>query len=53
MINDLPTIFEVVTGAAKKQVKEKSSVTNHNSSVKSKSSSKLVRTSMLFHFSVP
>ncbi|KAM7507464.1 hypothetical protein LguiA_017917 [Lonicera macranthoides] len=42
MINDLPTIFEVVTGAAKKQVKEKSSVSNHNSSVKSKSSSKVV-----------
>ncbi|KAG8376190.1 hypothetical protein BUALT_Bualt09G0037400 [Buddleja alternifolia] len=32
MINDLPTIFEVVTGAAKKQVKDKSSVTNHSGS---------------------
>ncbi|OAY27081.1 PHD finger protein ALFIN-LIKE 4 isoform X1 [Manihot esculenta] len=39
MINDLPTIFEVVTGTAKKQVKEKSSVSNHSSN-KSKSSSK-------------
>ncbi|KAJ9688008.1 hypothetical protein PVL29_013969 [Vitis rotundifolia] len=40
MINDLPTIFEVVTGAAKKQVKEKSSVSNHSSN-KSKSKSKV------------
>ncbi|KAI5674310.1 hypothetical protein M9H77_14674 [Catharanthus roseus] len=39
MINELPTIFEVVTGAAKKQVKDKSSVSNHSSS-KSKSNSK-------------
>ncbi|GMN36911.1 hypothetical protein TIFTF001_006389 [Ficus carica] len=39
MINDLPTIFEVVTGAAKKQVKEKSSA-NHGSN-KSKSNSKV------------
>ncbi|XP_015954713.1 PHD finger protein ALFIN-LIKE 4 [Arachis duranensis] len=39
MINDLPTIFEVVTGTAKKQSKEKSSVSNHTNS-KSKSSSK-------------
>ncbi|RVW52078.1 PHD finger protein ALFIN-like 3 [Vitis vinifera] len=41
MINDLPTIFEVVTGTAKKQVKEKSSVSNHSSN-KSKSNSKVV-----------
>ncbi|KAL0341852.1 UNVERIFIED_CONTAM: PHD finger protein ALFIN-LIKE 5 [Sesamum calycinum] len=39
MINDLPTVFEVVTGAAKKQQKEKSSVSN-NSSNKLKSNSK-------------
>ncbi|XP_044472066.1 PHD finger protein ALFIN-LIKE 4-like [Mangifera indica] len=39
MINDLPTIFEVVTGSAKKQGKEKSAVSNHSSN-KSKSSSK-------------
>ncbi|OIV98371.1 hypothetical protein TanjilG_16698 [Lupinus angustifolius] len=39
MINDLPTIFEVVTGTAKKQSKEKSSVSNHTSN-KSKSGSK-------------
>jgi hypothetical protein len=33
MINELPTIFEVVTGAAKKQpTKEKSSITNHSGS---------------------
>ncbi|KAJ4842268.1 PHD finger protein ALFIN-LIKE 4 [Turnera subulata] len=38
MINDLPTIFEVVTGTAKKQTKEKSAVSN-NSSSKSKSNS--------------
>ncbi|XP_038679911.1 PHD finger protein ALFIN-LIKE 4-like isoform X2 [Tripterygium wilfordii] len=40
MINELPTIFEVVTGSAKKQSKEKSSVSNHSSS-KSKSNSKV------------
>ncbi|KAL3511642.1 hypothetical protein ACH5RR_024359 [Cinchona calisaya] len=40
MINDLPTVFEVVTGAAKKQQKEKSSVSNHSSN-KSKSNPKL------------
>ncbi|XP_042048164.1 PHD finger protein ALFIN-LIKE 4-like isoform X1 [Salvia splendens] len=39
MINDVPTVFEVVTGAAKKQQKEKSLVSN-NSSNKSKSNSK-------------
>ncbi|TKY72836.1 PHD finger protein ALFIN 5 [Spatholobus suberectus] len=39
MINDLPTIFEVVTGSAKKQAKEKSSVSDHNNN-KSKSGSK-------------
>ncbi|GAA0183901.1 DNA metabolism protein [Lithospermum erythrorhizon] len=39
MINDLPSVFEVVTGSAKKQQKEKSSVLNHSSS-KSKSNSK-------------
>ncbi|CAH9065978.1 unnamed protein product [Cuscuta europaea] len=40
MINDLPTLFEVVSGVAKKQVKDKSSVTNNNSGSKSKSNSK-------------
>ncbi|CAN1827275.1 unnamed protein product [Linum perenne] len=39
MINDLPTVFEAVSGPAKKQSKEKSSVSN-NSSNKSKSNSK-------------
>ncbi|KAK9142247.1 hypothetical protein Syun_011647 [Stephania yunnanensis] len=42
MINDLPSIYEVVSGSAKKQVKEKSSVSN-NSSNKSKSNSKVQR----------
>ncbi|CAJ2663514.1 PHD finger protein ALFIN-LIKE 4-like isoform X1 [Trifolium pratense] len=42
MINELPSIFEVVTGAAKKQVKEKSSGLNHSGS-KSKSNSKAQR----------
>lgn len=50
MINDLPTIFEVVSGGAKKQAKEKSSVSNHSSS-KSKSNSK-VRVSILY-FQLP
>ncbi|KAI7757863.1 hypothetical protein M8C21_026781, partial [Ambrosia artemisiifolia] len=39
MINDLPTIFEVVNGTAKNNRKDKSSVSNH-SSTKSKSHSK-------------
>ncbi|WCJ39465.1 PHD finger protein ALFIN-LIKE 5 [Euphorbia peplus] len=39
MINDLPTIFEIVTGTAKKTVKEKPSVSNH-SNTKSKPNSK-------------
>ncbi|KAL3500837.1 hypothetical protein ACH5RR_039930 [Cinchona calisaya] len=38
MINDLPTVFEVVTGSTKKQSKEKSSVSNHSSN-KSKTNS--------------
>ncbi|KAM7490624.1 hypothetical protein LguiA_033545 [Lonicera macranthoides] len=39
MINDFPTIIEVVTAAVKKQTKEKSPVSNHSSN-KSKSNSK-------------
>ncbi|XP_009601909.1 PHD finger protein ALFIN-LIKE 4-like [Nicotiana tabacum] len=42
MMNDLPTIFEIVSGTAKKQSKEKSSVSNH-SSTKSKSNSKVTQ----------
>jgi hypothetical protein len=42
LINDLPTIFEVVTGSAKKQAKEKTSGSSHNSN-KSKSGSKAVK----------
>ncbi|KAK1370303.1 PHD finger protein ALFIN-LIKE 4-like [Heracleum sosnowskyi] len=41
MINDLPTIFEAVTGASKKQSKEKSAVSNHSNS-KPKSNPKRV-----------
>ncbi|KAJ8646928.1 hypothetical protein MRB53_008676 [Persea americana] len=40
MINELPTIYEVVSGIAKKQVKDKSSATNHSSN-KSKQNSKV------------
>ncbi|KAK7858101.1 phd finger protein alfin-like 5 [Quercus suber] len=40
MINELPTIFEIVSGTAKKQSKEKSSVSNHSGN-KSKSNSKV------------
>lgn len=40
MVNELPTIFEVVAGTAKKQGKDKSSVSN-NSSNRSKSNSKV------------
>lgn len=48
MINDLPTIFEVVTGAAKKQqLKEKTPVSNHSSN-KSKSNSKPVKYNFLY-----
>ncbi|OIW18739.1 hypothetical protein TanjilG_13491 [Lupinus angustifolius] len=39
MVNDLPTIFEVVTGTAKKQTMEKSSISNVTGN-KSKSGSK-------------
>ncbi|GAA0158598.1 hypothetical protein Leryth_009153 [Lithospermum erythrorhizon] len=31
MINDLPTVFELVTGAPKKQSRDRSSVSNHSS----------------------
>lgn len=50
MINDLPTIFEAVTGAAKKKVTEKSSVSNHGST-KSKSNLKRVKEILLSLFS--
>ncbi|XP_047271243.1 PHD finger protein ALFIN-LIKE 4 isoform X2 [Capsicum annuum] len=39
MMNNLPTIYEVVTGVAKKKVKDKSTISNHSSN-KSKSNSK-------------
>ncbi|XP_042508063.1 PHD finger protein ALFIN-LIKE 4-like [Macadamia integrifolia] len=44
MINDLPTIFEVVSGTSKKQVKDKTSGSNHSSN-KSKPISKPQRAS--------
>ncbi|KAL2899654.1 PHD finger protein ALFIN-LIKE 5 [Bienertia sinuspersici] len=41
MINEHPTIFEVVTGTAKRQVKERTAASNHsNSNSKSKSNPK-------------
>lgn len=48
MINDLPTIFEVVTGAAKVQFKDKSSGTNHSGS-KSKTNLKTVHSYLIIH----
>ncbi|KAK9099458.1 hypothetical protein Syun_026503 [Stephania yunnanensis] len=42
MINELPSIFEVVTGTAKKQVKEKTSGSNHSTN-KSKPNAKVQR----------
>lgn len=50
MVNDLPTIFEVVAGTAKKQAKDKSSVSN-NSSNRSKSNSKVITLIDLLMFS--
>lgn len=47
MINDLPTIYEVVTGAAKKLSKEKSAVSNHSSS-KAKPNPKVVNPSTFY-----
>ncbi|XP_047323582.1 PHD finger protein ALFIN-LIKE 5-like [Impatiens glandulifera] len=44
MMSELPTIFEVVTGTAKKQVKDKSAMSNH-SSTKSKSNSRVTKPS--------
>lgn len=49
MINDLPTVFEIVTGAAKKQLNEKSVISNHSGS-KMKSSSKSVSINILHRF---
>lgn len=46
MINDLPTIFEAVTGASKKQSKEKSAMSNHGNS-KPKSNPKVGKVSRL------
>lgn len=51
MINDLPTVFEAVTGAAKKQAKDKTSVPS-NGSNKSKTNQKSVKQPSLF-FSDP
>lgn len=42
MINDLPSVFEIVTGSVKKQAMEKSAVSN-NSIHKPKSSSRGVK----------
>lgn len=51
MINDFPTVFEVVTGTAKKQVKEKPSISIHSSN-KTKLNSKVSRTLRLQLFLV-
>lgn len=51
LINDLPTIFEVVTETAEKQAKEKSSVSNIASN-NTKTSSKAVRQSHILHSSL-
>ncbi|XP_058213568.1 PHD finger protein ALFIN-LIKE 4-like isoform X2 [Rhododendron vialii] len=42
MVNDLPTVFEAVTGAAKKQAKDKTSVSNHSNN-KSKTNQKSLK----------
>nr|VDD18708.1 unnamed protein product [Brassica rapa] len=47
MINEVPTVFEVVTGTAKTQTKEKPSSANQNGS-RSKSNSKVVRFMLSF-----
>jgi hypothetical protein len=47
MINNLPTIYEVVTGAAKRQSKEKTPNTN-SSSKSNKPSSKVVSANAFF-----
>ena len=49
MINELPTIFEVVSGNAK-QPKDQSAT--HNNSGKSKSSGKIVRSYGLHSYSI-
>lgn len=46
MINDLPSIYEVVMGIAKKQTKEKSAASNHSSS-KPKSNPKVKKASIV------
>jgi len=42
MINDLPTVFDVVVGKVKKQGKKKSSASNHDNN-KSKSNTKVYK----------
>ncbi|XP_059644844.1 PHD finger protein ALFIN-LIKE 4-like isoform X2 [Cornus florida] len=53
MMNDLPTIFEVVTGSAKKQQKEKSSVVSNHGSNKSKTNSKALESESQGKYSKP
>lgn len=48
MINEVPTVFEVVTGSEKKQTKEKPSSANQNGN-RSKSNSKVVRLILSFN----
>lgn len=48
MVNDLPTIFEIVTGTAKKPVKEKSM----RRSNRSKSNTKVVKLNVAFIYPI-
>lgn len=48
MINEVPSVFEAVTGSAVKQTKEKPSSANQNGN-KSKSNSKVVRLMLSFN----
>jgi len=48
MINEVPTVFEVVTGSAKKQTEEQPSSVNKNGN-RSKSNSKVVRFMLSFN----
>lgn len=48
MINEVPTVFEVVTGSAKKQTEEQPSSVTKNGN-RSKSNSKVVRFMLSFN----
>ncbi|KAL8522594.1 hypothetical protein ACS0TY_012657 [Phlomoides rotata] len=52
MINELPTVYEIVSGASKKQQKEKSSVSNSSSKSKSNSKSGVISKAQTKHVEV-